>query len=122
MTVEVIAAIAAVVAAIGTYLEVRRRLSGSIQTSEASTLWQESTALRKRLDEELAVMRSQIEKMAEEMAALGEELRSVTQERDALAEENLKLRDRIRDLEQRVDDLAAARGARGPRGLPGDRG
>lgn len=50
----------AVIAALGTYLVARRKSSGQIATSEASTLWSQAQEMRKELRDEIVKLRTDL--------------------------------------------------------------
>lgn len=52
--------ICAFIGAFGTYVAVKRKNSGKIETSEASELWQESQAMRKELRDEVVYLRGRV--------------------------------------------------------------
>lgn len=77
--------ICAFIGALGTYLAVKRKNSGLIETSEAADLWNESAAIRKELREENATLRERVRNLEQDMA-----------KRDRQIE---KLNERITELE-----------------------
>jgi ubiquinone biosynthesis protein UbiJ len=79
--------IAAVVAPVGAYLAAARKMSGKIQTSEATQLWEESRAIRewsaerlKTCDDEIQALRSTVRDLLARVDAL--EKRNVELERE----------------------------------------
>lgn len=59
----VIAAGGAIAAAVGTYLLGRRTASGSVETTDAQTLWQEATAYRQVLIDQNAAKDRRIQEL-----------------------------------------------------------
>lgn len=53
-----------------TYLAARRQTSGSIDTSEAATLWGASEAIRRDMAAELAAVRAEMTTLRAEVSAL----------------------------------------------------
>jgi hypothetical protein len=62
----------ALAGALGTYIVARRRMSGSIKTSEATSLWEESQAMRKELRDELVATRDELKACQDELDQLRE--------------------------------------------------
>lgn len=75
-----------------------------------------------RLEKRLADLEASRDKQDKEIAWLHEQLEVVTGERDKLRNENRALKDRVADLEQRVEDLSSREGRQGARGTPGTQG
>lgn len=65
----------AAVAALGAYVAAARKLSGKINTSEASQLWEESRAIRDDYREQLKVANGVIQDLRDRIKRLEEELR-----------------------------------------------
>lgn len=91
--------VAAIVGGLVTYLIARRGSSGRVETSEASTLWEESRAIRKELQEESASLRLRLAeaetKLAEALTKLAEANTSLVNAKwqaERLREEVLELR------------------------------
>lgn len=63
----------AFIAAVGGFLVARRKSSGTIDTSEAKELWEESQAIRRELRERVAELENRI-KMLEENNLRNQEL------------------------------------------------
>lgn len=110
-----------------TYLVAKRKLSGKINTSEASSLWDEAGKLRAEYKEEVAALRvalrecearvahvedrnriaaleneslrKRIELNEETIAALRKQVAVLSAENEALRAENVKLRTRVEELE-----------------------
>ena len=83
----IIALVAALVGPLGAYLVAARRFSGQIETSAASELWAESSAIR-------VWSAARIKELQEEIAELREDL----EERDV----------RLRAAYRRIEELEAA--------------
>lgn len=95
MTVEWIVPIAVALAApIFTYLVAARKLSGRIHTSEAGQLWEEANALRIEYRERAITCESQLK-------AARNEISTVTARNSSLSRENKKLREDLRDAQDR---------------------
>lgn len=65
---------AAAATAFGAAAVGRRQRSGRVQTSEASDLWRESSALRQELYQQVTALRGQLDDLREENIALQEAL------------------------------------------------
>lgn len=79
-----------VVTAVGTWLVARRTKSGKITDSDADTLWEESTAMRRELREQVDALRGEISELkAEKLAA------------------DIRWQERVDRLEVRIDHLNA---------------
>lgn len=63
----------AVITALGGYLVVARRLSGSIKTTEAEDLWEESRSLRKDYHDQIITLRHEIVSLREELLEVQKE-------------------------------------------------
>lgn len=87
-----------VVAAVGGYLVSRRQTSGSVSTSNAADLWEESRAIRLELRDTLADERAERIRLEERLAA-------ETAERRRLEEQNRELLRRVAALEARMEGL-----------------
>lgn len=79
--------ICAAIGALGTYMAMKRKNSGLIETSEAASLWIESTAIRKELRDENTTLRERVRNLEQDMSKRDEEIR--------------KLNERITELEGR---------------------
>ncbi len=60
--------ICALIGAYGTYMAIKRKNSGLIETSEAADLWTESAAIRKELREENTTLRDRLRSLEQSMA------------------------------------------------------
>jgi uncharacterized protein YqfA (UPF0365 family) len=67
--------IAAVIAALGTYLLAARRFSGKIATSEANQLWKEAAAIREDCRKQVTELRAYVVSLEALIQTLREELR-----------------------------------------------
>jgi hypothetical protein len=83
---SLVAIIVALIAPIGAYLLAARKMSGKINTSEATDLWAESKAIRDWSAERLKAC-------DEEIAALRTALSSALSRIDALEKENNRLKE-----------------------------
>jgi chromosome segregation ATPase len=93
------AVIAAALGAVGTWAAVRRQRSGSVETSEAKDLWDESKAIREELRNESAALRTRLAdaeiKLADTLTKLADtNMKLITAQDQArlLREEVLELR------------------------------
>lgn len=59
--------ICALIGALGTYMAIKRKNSGLIETSEAADLWKESAAIRKELRDENTTLRERIRNLEQDM-------------------------------------------------------
>lgn len=113
LLVAAIAASGAVLAALGTYLIGRRQTSGTIKTSEASTLWTESQAMRKELRDEVERLRTDLvdrdKRCAEEVAQLRT---SHEQQLADLRTSGERRENDLGELRKRLDDMQRTRGTR----------
>lgn len=100
MNEPIILILVAVIPALGAYLAASRRLSGNIQTSEASSLWAESADIRKDYRDRLA--------HAEERLASAEaRIARAESENTDLRRENTELKGRNADLARACERLRA---------------
>jgi peptidoglycan hydrolase CwlO-like protein len=74
IAVAIIGVLGTVTVALVTYLVARRQNSGRIATSDASTLWVESQAMRKELRDEVLLLRTDVRELRTEIQALKEEI------------------------------------------------
>lgn len=72
----------AALGALGTWLGARKRYGGSIQSSEAKTLWDFTEDLQQKLYERVASLETKLDTANAERAKLEEELRRVRSELD----------------------------------------
>lgn len=89
-----IPAVAAIGAALMSYLAATRRLSGKIQDSEAASLWEESASIREDY-------RQRIAHAEERQAALEGRVATLEDKNTQLMEQNLQLREQ--NVELRVE-------------------
>jgi len=66
-----------VVTAVGGYLIARRKASGTIDTTEAETLWEQSNALLDRYKADLEITRSEVVLLKAEVIALSTKIREL---------------------------------------------
>jgi hypothetical protein len=89
MSAGIIAAVAGllgvVVTAVGGYLVARRKASGTIDTTEAHTLWEQSNFLLERYKADLEATRTEITTLKAEVVALRTLIRDLEAEALALA-------------------------------------
>jgi predicted RNase H-like nuclease (RuvC/YqgF family) len=93
-----LALIAAAIAALGAYLAAARKLSGKIQTSEASDLWAESQSIREEY-------RAHIAELKVDLKTCIERVEAVEQQNLKLNGENGELRAKVSSLETEVERL-----------------
>ena len=89
---------AAIATALVSYLIARRNNSGTIDTSDAATLWAESQAMRKELRDEVVSLRT-------ELAAVKKELIKANRENQISHSKIAKQISIIRSLEKRIKEL-----------------
>lgn len=94
------AVVIALVAALGSFLAVARRLSGKIATSEATSLWEESSKLRQEYKDEIRQLRGDLHDCVLRVGHLEEKNRS-------LSRENADLRRTIEEHEETIRTLRA---------------
>lgn len=69
-TQTIVTVIAAIAAPLGAYLLAARRFSGRIQTSDASSLWQESASIRQWSAERIAELSSTVRSLEKRVGEL----------------------------------------------------
>jgi chromosome segregation ATPase len=97
----IVALIAALAAPLLGYLAAARRLSGKIQTSEASSLWQEASNLRSEYREELATVRRQLDECLLR-------IKNVETLNEKLKVENGGLNKTVKDQARQIEELQSA--------------
>lgn len=112
VTPALAALVVGIIAAAGTYFAASRRLSGKIATSEASSLWEESAAIRTEYREQINADRERIAKLEERVAKAEEANNAARRENvqllakvHALEAERDELRDRVEVLENENEAL-----------------
>ena len=86
----------ALVTALGAYFAASRKMSGKVQTSEASDLWKESRAMREELNKRNEFLRLSLDRCNERIAALEDRIND-------LEAKNYKLHIENGDLKRLVD-------------------
>jgi predicted RNase H-like nuclease (RuvC/YqgF family) len=109
LTVAITAVAVAVIAALGTYLGVVRKLSGKIATSEASSLWDESRSIRDDY-------RGQIHDQQQRMVTLESRVAKLEENNTNLINENVRLHELVRKLQEEAAFLAARKEWKEPGG------
>lgn len=89
---------AALATGVAGYFVARRKNSGSIDTSDAATLWAESQAMRKELRDEVVELRN-------EVVILKKELISAEKKNDEYLKRIDKLIARVRHLEREIKKM-----------------
>jgi len=97
--------VAASIAALGAYLAASRRLSGKINTSEASQLWQESASIREDYRERLSMSERRTLGLEERVAQLERDNNLLTRENGTLLVKNRELEELVTTLRGRLDVL-----------------
>jgi chromosome segregation ATPase len=97
----IVALIAALAAPLLGYLAAARRLSGKIQTSEASSLWQEASNLRSEYREELATVRRQLDECLLR-------IKNVETLNEKLKVENGGLNKTVKEQARQIEELQSA--------------
>lgn len=107
MIVGLIGAIAALVAALGTYLVARRKNSGDISSSDADALWREANQLRtiyreeaEQLRAEGVVIRTEVTGLRQDIIVLRHETAELRKEAARWREESEKCHDELRLLRE----------------------
>ena len=96
-----VAIVAALSAPLFAYLAAARKLSGKIQTSEASSLWAEASNLRKEYKEEVTRLRAELDECLDRIAAVEDINRK-------LRIENGGMTRTIKDQKLRIEELEAS--------------
>lgn len=105
MIVQAIGAVLlAAMSAFVTYLGVRRKTSGSVDTSEASALWAESQSMRRELRDEAVELRAEVATLRREGEELRGSMATLQMEITQLRDENRRLRSRVETLNARLGD------------------
>lgn len=106
MDVGIIFAVAAaVLGPIWAYLAAAKKLSGRINTSEASQLWDEAGKLRFEYKAELTELREITTRLRVRIEELDEKNEALHSENETLRFEVLRLQDENGDLKDRVHEL-----------------
>lgn len=100
----------AVATATGAYLVARRTASGSVNTSDAATLFEESRQIRIELRTEVAVLRERVAVVERENRDLRVQNIEFQSEVNDVRAENEGLKTRVRSLEAEVHELRGAHG------------
>lgn len=90
--------VATIASSVVTYRIAKRKTSGSIDTSDAATLWSESKAMRKELRDEVILLR-------DEVVSLKKTLVDLEKEKDLNEKTISKLRAQIKALESRIKKM-----------------
>lgn len=105
MSQAILAVLAAVIAALGTYLAASRKLSGKIATSDAESLWAESAAIRDDYRQQLAAQNArtaELERRVEILEQRNSELLAANVDcktrLEALERENAGLKQHVESL------------------------
>jgi predicted RNase H-like nuclease (RuvC/YqgF family) len=102
----IVALVAAVVGPIGTYIIAGRRLSGRIDTTEASSLWEESRNIRTDYRDRLAEAEKRMAKLEARIADEERANTKLTRENIDLVAKNQECEWEIRKLKERLQILA----------------
>lgn len=108
MLVALFGAIAAVVAAAGTYLIARRKNSGTISSSDAETLWREAEQMRTTYREEAVQLRSEGVLLRTEVMGLREDVVVLRHETAELRKEAVKWREESEKCHEELRRLRLA--------------
>lgn len=71
--------LSALIGAFGTYMAIKRKNSGLIETSEAADLWTESAAIRKELREENTTLRERVRNLEQDMAKRDKQIETLNE-------------------------------------------
>lgn len=107
LTALVTAVIVAAISGLVTWKVAKRSASGAIDTSEASTLWDEGTTMRQELRVEVVGLRAQLAEAISAVTALNREITHSRQETEAAREETRKSRAETRLLMAQIESLHA---------------
>lgn len=99
--VALLAFVGVVFTALGGYFIAKRVNSGSIDTSAAADLWQESQAMRKELRDETVDLRGQLDALRSDFAAAATERDSCKRETEALKVKMAKMEGELTALKRR---------------------
>lgn len=80
MLVPILSFLGVLAGVLGGWLAQRRLTSGKIVTTEAKTLWDESTSIRKELREEVTRLNTQVQECHQREEAQREEMRAMKAE------------------------------------------
>lgn len=109
MTAALYGAIAVILAAAVTgyvtWLVASRAKSGKIDTSEAATLWQEGTTMRKELRDEVTSLKTQLTAAITAITDLNREIKASRAETERSREETRKSRAETRRLMAQIEEL-----------------
>lgn len=95
----------AIISGVVTWLASRRTKSGKIDTSEAATLWDEGTNMRKELREEVTSLKTQLTAATAAMAEMTREIRLSRAETENAREETRQSRRETRELMEQIAEL-----------------
>jgi predicted RNase H-like nuclease (RuvC/YqgF family) len=98
ISATLVPAIAMLVAAIGTYIAMARKLSGKIATSEAEQLWKESAAIREDYRSRIQHSDAKIVALESRVCALEKANVDLLQRNSVLVLKNERLEARIEEL------------------------
>jgi biopolymer transport protein ExbB/TolQ len=88
-----------------TWLVARRTTSGKIDTSEAAKLWDEGTAMRLELRDEVAALKTQLHEAVVAVTGLNREIQASRAETEASREETRLSRAETRRLMSQIEEL-----------------
>ena len=100
--IAALAAMGVILSAVLTFIGVRLKLSGRIDTTEANILWTATESLRRDLAEQLKEREAVIIRQTARMLQCDIELTDTRRERDDLRNKNASLERRREALEQRL--------------------
>lgn len=92
-----------IVTAVGAYLIARRKTSGSVATTEAETLWQQTNALLDRYKADVAEAEAETSALRVELEALRHEVAACRQETAELRAEASRLRTELAAVRSKVE-------------------
>lgn len=112
MSAALIPALGAIIVALISVLVTNRRLSGKVATSDASSLWEESAAMRKEYRDQINDDRIRIASLEQRISEAERINNALTRENNRLSAQNAtyeitikSLRDRVELLEHENKDL-----------------
>lgn len=110
MAPTLIAALAAILGPLVTFLIVAKRFSGKIANSEAGDLWKESAAIRADLFKRNEYLTQKLEETGEQLRDLARQLDDLDDRIGELRAENTRLKAENTRLKKRVTELEALNG------------
>lgn len=99
----IIPLVVAIIAALGSYLVTARRMSGTIATSTAEDLWEESRSMRRDLNGRVRSLEAQLGEAQTKIESQSARIDELTDENEQKSREILKLQMDVTRLQRIVD-------------------